>query len=329
MKQLSEIRLAIEWWKLWKSIPVFSWIRAAEFYRKGDYQKAADLYADGISKNQKSKALHYATLDYSYCLYQLGRYEESVEALERVIKAGVQIEEAYTLLVKQYSILGSSSLSYEVLLQASEVFPKNAQILSGLLEASVKSESDIKKILKIKDELEQLREKIELNDERLMIIDSSIAYFEFVHGDLQLADQMISRLLATTQAPYQVYLMRAERFMDKGRVFHAREQFRKASRLRPADPRASMMLARTYMAAGDFCEPQSAADIALEVCKKTNWKNPEAVWLLAECHELLDDEEQAEIFFAYANRLQAIKGLEQAVSIRAIDQVERLQQIVH
>lgn len=326
---LENIRSSIEWWKLWKSVPVFSWIKASEHYRKCEYQKAAELYLFGIKKNPRHKAIDCAYLDYAYCLYKLSRYEESIVQLEALVEKSVAIEEVYSLLVKQYFILGLAHLSSEVLEKAKLLIPKSINISALALELAIVNEPKLQVVLQLKNEVEQQREELSLDDERMLIVDTALAHFEFAHGDLSIADQMIARLLATGKAPYEVHLLRAERFIDNARIFHAREQLRKASRLRPRDPRADLLLAKTYLLAGSFCEPRWAIDISLQACKKTNWQNPDCLISLAKSYEMIDDLEQAEVFYSYASRVQARRN----INIKAVSgarlEVEKLQQIIH
>lgn len=326
---LENIRASLEWWKLWKSLPVFSWIKASECYRKGEYKKAAELYLLGMEKKPNHKAIDCACLDYSYCLYKLSRYEESISQLELLLEKAVVIEEVYTLLVKQYRILGLSHLSTEVLEKARVLIPESVNLRSLALEVAIENEPNLQTILALKSDVERAREKLPLDDHRMLLVDSALAHFEFAHGDLSLADQMIARLLATSKAPYEVHLMRAERFVENGRIFHAREQLRNASRLRPRDPRADLLLAKSYLLPGSFCEPKWALDLSLQACKKTNWQNPECLISLAKSHEILDDNEQAEVFYSYASRIQMTRNINIKSVSHAKLEVEKLQQLIH
>lgn len=326
---LQNIRASFEWWKLWKSLPVFTWIKASEHYRKGEYKKAAELYLLGIEKKPSHKAIDCACLDYSYCLYKLSRYEESIKQLELLVERSVLIEEVYTLLIKQYCILGLSHLSSEVLEKAKVLIPESVNLRTLALEVAIANDPNLQNILVLKSDVERLREKLLLDDERMLLVDTALAHFEFAHGDLSLADQMIARLLATGKAPFEVHLMRAERFIENGRIFHAREQLRKASLIRPRDPRADLLLAKSYLLPGSFCEPKWAVDLSLQACKKTNWQNPECLISLAKSHEMLDDKEQAEVFYSYANRIQMTRNINIKSVFRAKLEVEKLQQLMH
>ena len=57
------IKSCLKWYKTWHTFPVLDWVRAAEYYKKGEFRHAADYYRRGINHHKKHEVLKFAQND--------------------------------------------------------------------------------------------------------------------------------------------------------------------------------------------------------------------------------------------------------------------------
>ncbi len=287
--------LAFDWIRMWKSLPVLSWIRAANAFVEGDFTVASSFYEQGLSRNLRHPARHCARLDYAYCLFRLGRIVDASEELESLISEGAMLKNAYLLLARLQHVQGASLSALSTICEYLENFPEDVQALAAYIHISGQCRIRLPKLTQVKGELQALKSKFLLDDHRQLIIDAALAHYEVRFGDRAVGERLLARVLATGQAPTEAVLLRGEAFLEVGRIEQARQQLERAFRMSPQNPIAPRLLAETYLVPGDFSEPTWAVQLSELSCQLSAWKNARCLEVLSRAYEASGEDIGAEL----------------------------------
>lgn len=310
-------RMAVEWYRMWRTVPVKDWLRAADLFIRGDYSRAAEYYRRGLSHRPMHPASTCARMDLAYCCYRLGRLDEAIELLDLLVGQRVSLRDAYLLRAKLAGIVGCPQDGFEVLAIGNEVFPDDVSILASSLHINLSHQIDARRLHECFGQLLRLKQQLALEDERQVTLDTALAHYELRCGDTEAGDRLLARVLATGAAPYEAVLLRGERLLRLGRILSAREQLTRAMRSAPRNPRPVQLLAETYLVAGYTEEPEFAEQLASVACRLSHWENPECIELLARAYDRKCDYNSSELLKARAQSLRSAQKVQLAIPLAA------------
>ncbi len=314
------------WWKIWGGIPVLCWIRAAEYFRAGDFRSALSLYEKGLNRYPYNRARRCAALDYAYCLYRLERFDESLVVLNKLTRGARPLKDAFLLQAKIQLAYGLRFPVLITLSRAVKIFPKDVQVLTRYAHSIISISGSAHRIESAKNKILAFKRDISIEDPRMVKLDTALANIELYLGNREKGERLLSRALATGEAPFEAYLLRGEYFLESGRLVIAREQLKRAMRLSPLDPRPIELLAKSYFDA-DEAEVLWAKQLATRACELSAWQNPDYVKTLVDAYNAVGDTDAAEVFSARHKELTSTSRINIS-SIKMLEvQIERLRSI--
>lgn len=299
----------LRWIRLWKTRPVWPWVRAAENFKSKDFLQAAKLYRLGIERFPNHPAVNSAKLDLAYCLYRNNEYQSALEILQELLKGEENPKDVYLLAarIQMYTgcALSASTTMHSCLLK----FPGDIQTLSCYMHSALYSCAGLEAQQLIRSELLRLKRELTLDDSRNLHLDTALAHFEIVRGEIRKGERMLARVLATGEAPFEAVLLRGERLLERGRVLPAREQLTRAMNASPRDPRPVLLLARSYLRNGTEANPTWARQLAEVACKLSCWQNAECLNVLARAYEASNEKANAQLFYERMKTLPSMDEL--------------------
>ena len=298
-----------QWIKVWKSLPVLSWLRAARYFRTEDFRSAAYHYELGLRRHSNHGAAHCARLDFAYCLYSLGDYERAESELQLIVSDVAPLKDSYLLLARIQTASGDTDKAAKTMSQCLTLFGAEDDVVIAFAFTVFGSESSFELIAQAHTQLEALKSKLSLDCNNIPLIETALALYESRYGDPELGEQRLSRALATLNGPYEAVVLRGEGLLRAGRIQQARAQLRRALLSGARDPKPAGLLAKTYLQEGIFCEPERAIELATIACKNSGWKNPEYLQILADAYQANNDELSAGLMDSRAKGLKAIKEI--------------------
>lgn len=309
MKLIRTIADCFNWYKHWGTKPVLYWIKGADLFRNGNFSDAIKHYQDGINKYPKHPAKDCAQFDLAYCLYRIEKVEEAEKYLAELIQKRSELKEVYLLASRIKSATGFVVTAKNILELASQIFPKDPQILSCLAHSYMYADCSDEQIEIIRSNLQIVRQDLNIEEINYLHIETALSHLEIRRGDLAKGERLLSRVLSTGQAPYEAVILRAERLLETSRVMPAREQLARAMAACPRDPKPMILLARSYLRVGNDYNVDWAKQLAYAAGRASYWKNAEAVSVIARAHEESGDIDSAEIF------IEKIKNLPSSLEL--------------
>ena len=303
-------KLLLDWYRLWSTWPVASWIRAAHCFQDGDFRQALNFYRQGLAEHPTHRAAPCAKLDIAYCYYRLDELETATEELQDLIHSGAQLKDAYLLLAKIQALLGLPLSAGSTMFRCLEMFPNDVQALVAYVHLGLWVGLPHESLIDAKDALISLKRGLMLDDSRQVGIDSAIAHCEIRGGDIELGDRVLARALATGRAPYEAVLLRGERLLEQQRIIPAREQLTRAMGLMPRSSRAARLLAESYLIEGIFFEPEWAKQLATSACKASHWQDVRCIEVLIRAYEACGETGAAQLFSQRIPSLASFREME-------------------
>ena len=288
-------KLWVKWYRRWGTLPIFSWVQGARHYARGEFSTAASYYKKGLDKYPEHVAASSARFDYAYCLFRLGEWSDCLVQLESLRKDKIHIKDAYLLEAEILLHSDQNRQAVEVLEKAQDLFKQEIRISVCLAFAHVAAESHYSEILEVKKVLSSFKKDLELGDPKLSLINSALANIEIHHGDPEIGDRMLVRVLAAGDAPVEAIVLRGERYRKRGNIATARRLFQRAIEAAPHHPRPYALLAECYLSVGDPKEMYWAVQSAESACRLSQWKNKNFLKILAQAYSSINDEVSAEL----------------------------------
>lgn len=283
----SNIIVIKKWWTTWRTLPVFSWVKAAHLYRAGRFVEAEGHYAKGLQRFGSHPAQYCARLDYAYCLFKSRKFEEAEKQLRAVIAGLPKASEGYLRLARLQIWTGHSLDAAWTMRRAITEIGVTPELAATFL-LSVVENGGPKYLLR---EALSAADKVEVDNshsahKKLMAARARLAFCEersegSVHELEKIAEE--------TEAPFEAILLYAETLIDQGKIGEARKQLRRTLAAAPEHPRVLSMLAETYLQSGMFYEPLYAQQLATTACQCTNWQSPREMHILAESYYHVGD----------------------------------------
>ena len=308
-------RLLLEWYRLWGTFPVSSWIHAAHYFQEGDFRTALEYYERGLNEHPAHRAAQCARLDISYCRYRLDQLEEAIDDLTSLTAGGVPLKDAYLLLAKIYHLLGRPLAAVSTLSRALELFPSDSQVSCAYMHLALSTIPTADVVEELKELLIAIKRDTALEDLRQIHIDAALAHFEVRCGDAELGDRILARVLATGHAPFEAVVLRAERLLEQQRIIPAREQLARALAAMPRSSHPARLLAESYLVEGILYEPEWARQLATVACTTSHWQDSRCLDVLIRAVEACGDFATAELYRARHKALTSTREYDRLVSM--------------
>ncbi len=323
-RPISFFRWSVNWWRVWGTLPITTWIRGADYFKKGDYRQAATAYHKGLVKYPTHKAAYCARLDYAYCLYRIGEFGQAAIELSRMTLTKNPIRDAFLLFSRIQLITGDFRGAVSTLRRGVQTFPKDIQMITSYAHATHTAKEMVRERDEARMLLERVRLGLNLSDPLLVAVDGAIAAYELRFGDQPRGEQLLTRVIASGSAPYEAILLRGELMIEEGLVLPGRGLLTRAMTLAPYDPRPVAALAKSYLLEGDYFEPDYALQLASSACSLSRYQNAECVALLVESHLAMGDEVTAELMTQRLRSITSAKQLNIGEIHEASAQIQRL-----
>jgi len=297
------------WVRIWKTIPVFQWIKGAQAFREERYQESAEYYRKGLSKYANHPAHFSARFDLAYCLERLGHYEEAIQELSYITTQKYPMLECYQAKARLLSFLGRYSTALETLRQGRKLFPQDISLIISFMHLSLSSGLAQNELDEMKEILETRKFENKRSEKEENEIQVALAHYELLLGDSIVGDTMLVRALSSGNAPVEGLLIRGKRLFSLGRYLQAREHFKTAMIQSPGDPHPLRLLSESYLASGAEGELTWAIQLAESACRLSKWKSAESVELLSRAYESNKEAEKAELFMERLRHMSQASNL--------------------
>jgi len=319
--------LLLSWWRTWKTLPVLPWIAGAEYFKSGDFRLAAESYRRGLEKYPHHRANFCARLDYAYCLFQLNALSEAMAELRKVVVQEPGLKDGHLLLAKLQLYTGQAVSAARTMRRALDIFEADPQIILCFAHCVIAAKGPTAQLAEVREKLRSLRARLDFADPYYSAVDAAIACYEFRFGDIEFADQLLVRVIASGGAPFEAFLAKGEHLLENGRISQARDQFERAMCLVPQDPRPLTLLARCYLTEGDFYEPEHALQLASMACSRSHYENSEALSVLADAYSAIGDMHGAMLISARMKALTSTRQINFDYLRRVEQQLQRLRSV--
>lgn len=291
------------WVKHWKSFPVFTWLKAADYFLNKNFKLAAQHYKIGLNKHKTHPAKNCARMDYSYCLYRSGDLKEALKELKQLCLEEQEQKDCYLLAAKIYSYLGRNDLAITMLNSGLRCFPDDILILSKYLHLSLEENLEPMIIDHLREKLLKIKSLLNLDDDKIEIIDTALADYQLQKEENDDAEKLLARILASGKAPFEAVLLKGQRLLELSRIIPAREQLTRAMKIAPRNPYPVLLLAESYMEYENFDDPEYALQLAKLACELSLWENIECLQTYIAALEKNYDHSTAELFEARCKKL--------------------------
>jgi predicted Zn-dependent protease len=298
------IRLMFKWWRTWKSLPVFSWVRAAALYRQGRFADAEPLYRAGLDRYFLHPAQHCARLDLSYCLFKTGNLDAAEDELKRVINSLPRSREGFVRLARLQMWRGQSLEAAWTMRRAQRSTALDSDMACLFLYAALDARAPhylIQEAVRAVDTAggsEGESQKAQALKARACMILKRPQSVEFVQARTELA-----QIAANIDAPFEASLLFAEMLIEEGKIAHARRLLRRSLHVAADYPRLLSLLAESYLRSGPFYNPEYAKQLATSACQSSAWASPREMHVLAEAFYHLGDKISALVIASKAKDL--------------------------
>ncbi len=309
---LRSCRDAVKWYRLWGTMPVRSWIKAAACFKQQDFRSAIIFYQRGLETHASHPAAQSARLDLAYCKYRLNEIDEAYEELTTLVDGCTPLKDAYLLRSKIALIYGHASSALQTMERCLEYYPSDAKVISQYAHLALLNSMDPSQAEEVKQRLVGAKCRLSIEDHGNVLLDTALAHYEMVWGDIRRGERVLARVLATGRAPFEAVLLRGERLLAQGRILPARELLTRAMRMSSRDPRPVMMLSASYLRSGASSNLDWALQLAEAACRLSHWRNAECLGVLASVYEAKGDKGGAQLFLERTKHLPS--GIEPQLS---------------
>ena len=291
---LKSVSNTVEWLKLWGTVPVFSWIRAASLYEAGKYQEAANHYKFGLSTNSSHPASLAARLDLAFCLTKCKEFDEAEKVLKTSRTLYPYSKEVVIRLIKLLRFTGRPLEAAWSARTALRHLKADAEVI-GYFLISALEQSD--KPFLVREALGySLRfEEVVKNP----ILEVARAKSHMMQGYFGKAKNSINSVCRIKNPPVEGLLVAAELSIEMCDKQIAKAYLTRALHLYPDFPRVQGMLAELYLQTAGCNKEETAQNItyaknlAESACKSSKWLAAREVAILASVYGALGDKESA------------------------------------
>lgn len=282
---LETVRLFQKWWKTWRTLPVFSWVRAAALYRKGDFYGASIQYELGLKRHLKHPARFCARLDLAHCYYRLGRLLEAERELKSVIFHSPTLREGYIRLAQLQVWIGKPLEAAWTMRRALRQMQADADLVAVYILSLIESDGPIFLLKEASTFASQLSPEQKMSH-RMQLATARLYMREENYEE---GRALLTKIATSASTSVDALIVYAEMLLNEGKIAHARQQLRRAMSVSANHPRVLSLFAITYLKAGPFYNPEFARQLATLACQQTRWESPREMHVLAEsCYHVGD-----------------------------------------
>lgn len=270
---------------MWRSLPVASWIQAAELYKLGRYEEAVELYLKGLKSHPLNPARVGALLDLAHCLYKLKRFEEAEQYLRQVIVAFPSEREAYVRLARLQLWLGLASEAAWTIRSCLLKVSPDPELVTLFVSAVVETGG----VAYFINDAREMLANLHCEREAYPRLEVAKARFEHLLGESECARDELARLAAVDRGPFEAVVSFANVLLEEGKTAYARHHLHRSLIVSPEHPKVLRLLARSYLVDGPFFEPEYAVQLAVRACQSTAWHGIHEMHTLADAYALSGD----------------------------------------
>ncbi|MBX7144153.1 MAG: tetratricopeptide repeat protein [Oligoflexia bacterium] len=302
--QVESIGLVVKWWKTWRTLPVFAWVKAAAMYRQGKFVDAERLYRKGLRTSHSHPAQYCARLDLSYCLFRMGKLEAAEEELQKVVAMLPNSREAQLRLARLQLWRGESLQAAWTMRRALRNLAPDVEMASLFLGAAI----DARAPKYLLEEALRTLQSVQTDDDSDVRAKAFVARAQMIMRrpgtpEHQLARTQLAQVASRPGAPFECVIAFGEVLIEEGKVALARRLLRRALHASSEYPRLLSLLAETYLRSGTFYNADYARQLATTACQKTSWTSPREMHILAEAFYHCGDKISALVVASRAKEL--------------------------
>lgn len=280
MSVLTPLKVWTQWWRTWGTLPVRSWIRAANLYRQGNYYEAEQLYRIGLEKHEKHPARVSALLDLSYCLFKQRKIAEAEKELRVVVASFPDHREAYIRLARIQLWVGRSADASFTLRRGAERFDADPEISALLLFALIDHRASRHLIGEATQLAKRAIEKVP--GHKLLRVAQARCLFHT--GERDRGRTLAQGLALEEPALFEAVVAYAEILLEEKKIDEGMLHLRRALHVSPAHPRVLSLMARAYLAESEHYNPDFCQQLATAACQSSAWSSPRDMQVLAEAY---------------------------------------------
>jgi predicted Zn-dependent protease len=305
----SILKVFKQWWKTWGTLPVYSWVKAAALYRLGQYSTAKKYYEKGLKSNPSHPASNCARIDLAYCLFKLGKFEESERYLRNVTTNDPENREAYERLGKLHLWTGNYVEAAWNYRRGLQYFPEDLDFTFNFLFSVLGNGGPGYLLQEAKKSIEIIPNK---KSEHIKY-QLAVTLLTWYKGQKEEAENKLKELVTLESVPIEALISYAEILLEQGKITHARRYLRIALSKSSNHPRVLTLLADSYLQPGPFYNAVYARQLASTAAQNTAWLSPFAMHTLADAYYHEGDKMSALIMASKAKdvgnqRLGAYRG---------------------
>jgi predicted Zn-dependent protease len=303
MNVFNSFDLCRKWWKTWGTLPVLPWLRAAQHYKAGRFEKAVTLYKAGLDRKRNHPAKLCARLDLAFCLFKLGKLSEAEQHLKLAVTQHPDSRDAQLRLAQFQMWIGHPLDAAWTIQRALKVISVDAELAALLVTASIEggapnyllaeASRHLKFALNLPGISERARRKAAVAQARLTI----------ERGDFEKGREKLYRLTCEGSTSLEAIIAYSELLIEEGKIPFARQQLRRGLLVAPNHPRVLSLLAESYLRPGQFQNPDYALQLATSACQFSDWKSPRELHVLAESYYTFGDKMAALLMASKAKQV--------------------------
>jgi tetratricopeptide (TPR) repeat protein len=279
----------IKWLKIWGTLPIIPWVKAAQAYRDGKFKEAADLYEDGIKRYPEHPARFSARLDCAFCLQRLQKFSECEEHLRHVTTHAAHLKEGFLRLARLQVYTGKTLeavWTMRRLHQRGNIDGETAGLFLNLV-------LDNQGPGYLLHEAIDLLKKVPHSDRGNVLLRAACAKLAVYRGSVERGLNELSKLAESPEVTAEIVIIYAETLLSEKQISASRYQLRRVLNKKPNHPIVLSLLARTYLESGIFFDPEAALDLATSACQANGWLSPRELHTLAESYHHYGDKAAA------------------------------------
>lgn len=270
----------IKWWQTWRTLPVLQWVRAAQLYRAGQFEKAETFYLQGLAKRPNHPARFSARLDLAYCLFKARKLTEAEEHLTEVIAQSPNLREAHLRLARLQLWLSRPGDAAWTLRRALQRIPVDSELAALFLIAVIESDGP-SYLLK---EATTFAKHVSQDGDSSDLLKVAHARLLVHRGERSRGKALLRDLALQNNALFEGVVAFAEVLIDDGEVVEGIRHLRRALQVTHDHPRVLTLLAEAYLKESELYNPDFSRQLATTACQTTNWCAPKEMHMLAEAY---------------------------------------------
>ena len=222
MKSLADLKANVsmykDWIVAWRSLPVRSWMKAAQAYRSGNFEEAVSLYQRGLKKHPLSPARVNALLDLSHCLFRLRRFDEAEKALRQASVAAPNEREVFVRLARLQLWLGHSSEAAWTVRSCLQKTSADPEVVTLFINATVEGGGQPHLV----QEAKELLAGLHYEPEAFPRLEVARLRLELLLADSIEAREDLAKLATADKGPFEAVLAYAQILLREEKLAYAR-----------------------------------------------------------------------------------------------------------